>query len=206
MTKEKTPSETLSKVIELEGQKRRSAKSGSTSSQSSRTDLFAITPEVPGYKLVQLLFETAAERAKTMSEMAEEIGVGQSTLSHLRTGRRFANQFDMDIIKRIAHWLEVPPLAAMMLAEQVTLSDFYGQVDKLDEDINRAIKFIRSDGDWGNLAPSGLDSWSNEAKLYVIWCYEQATGTLLLGGAVNYADLLEQMRDFREEFPKKPEP
>ena len=201
MTKETTSRETLEKVIEVGSTERRGAKPGTSPTRGPRTELVLITPETPGYKLVQMLFERGAERSKSMAEMADEIDVGLSTLSHLRTGRRLASQLDKDILKRMAEWLGIPPLAAMMLAEQVTLKDFYGPVGKLEEDIKRAIKYIRSDGDWGNLAPRGLDSWDDESKLYVIWCYEQATGTKLLGGGVNYADLLEQLRAFREDYP-----
>lgn len=200
MTKHK-PDDRLQKVIDAGITAKRGRKPGSASPKGPRTELIQIPPSTPGYKLVQMLFEEAAARSKTLKEVSEESGVGLSTLSHLRTGRRLASQLERDIVKRIADWLGLPPLAAMMLAEQVTLQDFYSAQSDLQDNIKRALKYIASDPDWGVMMPRDVETWADDAKLFVIWCYEQATQTKLLGGGVNYQDLLEQLERFREEHP-----
>lgn len=174
---------------------------GQAGPKGPRTKLLYITPETPGYKLAQVLFEQVAARALSLAEASEEIGVSAGTLSHIRTGRRTADQLERDIIKRISDWLELPALAGLILAEQVTLKDFYSTTSELQAGIERALRFILSDGDWGVMVPRGVESWDDDAKLFVIWCYEQATKTKLLSGGVNYQDLLKQLERFREEHP-----
>lgn len=191
------------KVLELETVRRSGNRGGSEGGQKSQSGLVAASPEVPGYKLLQKIFEVGASRGKQMREMADEMGISLSTLSHLRTGRRLATQLEREIIMRMAEWLELPPLAVMMLAEQVTLKHFYSQTDELTEDIERALSFIRKDSEWGGLMPRQVDAWDAEAKLWVIWCYERATQTKLIGGGVDYIDLLEQLEEFRSEHPMR---
>ncbi|WP_440995640.1 helix-turn-helix domain-containing protein [Arhodomonas sp. SL1] len=154
---------------------------------------------------MQILFTKAVERGVTITELAEEIDVGTSTLSHLRTGRRQANHLDSSIIERIATWLELPKLAVMILADQVTMADFYvpgrTRLDQIDENITQAIQYIRGDEEWRGFIPRDVDEWRREDQVFVIWCYEQATGTKLIRGDVSYPDLLETMRQYREEHP-----
>lgn len=197
----RTVEERAARVLELSKKKTTRERSGAGNMYGPRTELVGAPPSTPGYQLLMKLFETGVARGKQMQEIADELEISRSTLSHLRTGRRLATQLDSEIISRMAKWLDMPPLAVMMLAEQVTLEDFYSQTDDLSENIERAVNFIKQDSEWGSLMPRQIDTWDAEAKLWMIWCYERATQTKLIGGGVDYIDLLEQLKEFRSEHP-----
>jgi len=198
--------EIVEKVIAA-GEKKRTGGPGTSqrgTTKGARTELVRIGPETPGYKLL-LIFQTAAEHSMTLNEVAEATGVAPSTLSHLRTGRRLATHLDREIMVRIAEWLEVPVLSALILAEQVTLKDFYVGQSRVDRDIRRALRYIRDDPKWCGLMPRELEHASDDMKLWTIWCYEHATGARLLNGGVNYQALLDEMEQYREECPAQSE-
>lgn len=172
-----------------------------------RTQLVAIDPDTPGYMLVYQLYQKAKDRSISISELAEQTGVSQSTLSHLRAGRRHATELSRENIEAIAEWMGQPVMAVLLMAEQVKHDDFFvpnGRDEEAWEDeINRALRFIRDDPEWACWLPRDIESGSNDLKRWVIWCYDQAAGTKLLRGGVDYYDLLQQMVEFREEEPRR---
>lgn len=185
--------------------KARPYKSQGVHRKGPRTQLVSIDPDTPGYKLVLMLYERAKDRSISISELAEQTGISQSTLSHLRTGRRHATELERESIEALASWMELPVLAILILAEQVSITDFYvhgTEGEAMEKNIRRALRFIRDDPEWGGLMPREAETGSTELKMWVIWCYESATGTKLLSGGVDYFDLLKQMEAFREETPQ----
>ena len=193
--------EKAQKVIAAGDRKKGSVKRGQNVNKSNRTGTLQVGPEVPGYRLLQVIFDRASSAGVSLGELADEIGVSVSTLSHLRTGRRDASKLERESIKGMAEWLEMPVLAVMILAEQVRVEDFYGPDSSLQLNISMGLRYIQGDPDWGGVVPKDVDEWSTDAKLYVIWCYEQATNRRLLPGGVDYDDLLKQMQEFREGYP-----
>jgi len=157
-----------------------------------------------GYKLVKLIQEQAVEQNMTMDQVADETGISSSTLSHLRRGRRLASALDRDIVDRLAKWMGLPVIAVMILGEQITMNDFYSPKEDMEESIERAMRFILSDPEWGAMIPRAAVEGDREIKLYTIWCYEQATQTRLLTGGVDIDALLAEMGAFREKNPLAP--
>lgn len=160
-----------------------------------------IDKTTPGYKLVKLIVEQAVEQNLTMTEVANLTGISSSTLSHLRRGRRFTTALERDIIDRLADWMELPVVAVMILGEQIRMEDFYSPKEDMEEAIERAMRFIISDPDWGAMIPKAAIEGDREMKIYTIWCYEQATQARLLSGGVDIDALLKEMKAFRADSP-----
>lgn len=160
-----------------------------------------VTTDVPGYKFVWLLKQTMTERDVTIGEVVENTGVSQSTISHLMTGRRSAVRLEKESIAALSKWMGLPVLSGLILAEHVSPEDFYTDTSLLDANIDRAVRYILSDGDWGAYAPRSILTAENDTKLYLIWCYEQATKVKLLSGSVDFISLIEMMKKFRAEHP-----
>lgn len=193
----------LRKVIEAGKRKPGSGPKGGQKGKPKgpRSDYLQIEPETPGYKLVQIIFERAVNEGISTSELAEQLGLAASTLSHLKNGRRLANSLGRDVIGRFAEWLNYPVLAVMILAEQVRLEDFYSPQNDLDRAIDRALHFMADDPEWGGMMPKDLDGASTHMKLWSVWMYERATKTRLITGGIDYLDLLNAMEDFRTDTP-----
>lgn len=166
-----------------------------------RTDYLQITPDTPGYKLVQVVFEHAVSKGVSLSELADHLGIAASTLSHLKTGRRLASSLGREVVEKLAEWLNYPVLAVLILAEQVQLEDFYSPRNDLDRAIERALTFMADDPEWGGMMPKDLVGASTHMKLWAVWMYERATKTRLIPGGIDYLDLLKAMENFREEYP-----
>lgn len=167
---------------------------------------FTVLPSTPGYKLVSLIMHTMMERRTTMQELADAVGMSQSSLSFLKTGRRLASGLEKSSIEGLARWLGLPVLSVMMLAEQVSPSDFYTEKSILSGEIARAVKYILDDPEWGSFAPREIiDSSNIDLQLYIIWCYEQATKKTLVSRAEssNFLGLARDMGEFRARHEVK---
>lgn len=159
-----------------------------------------VGPDVPGYKLIWMINQAATAQQLTQQELSEIFGMAASTVSYLLTARKDIRKLDKSVFIKIAKWLELPVLSVLMLAEQITPEDFYSDKTSMDEAINRATKLILSDPDWGAYAPRELlTSDSKDLKIFLIWCYEKATSTKLLPGAIDYLDLIKELESFRKE-------
>lgn len=166
-----------------------------------RTEFYrtaAIDLSLPGANLVRAIEQAVATRGIYNRDAAEEIGITPTELSRLKHGRLEAVNLSRERINAIAKFLDIPVLAAMLLAEQIKPADFYTN-SKSDEfihgQVERAIQFIMNDPDWGALAPKTLydENTGLDVKLYLIWAYEQATGLVLIKGAADYLQMLEDL-------------
>lgn len=184
--KTKQPPAPLSKVV----RKKRMSDDGS------------LPPETPGYKLLWLVNQQVSSQSISLAQLADLTGISVSTISQLQRGMRTTTSLGSKSIRGLSTWLELPVLAVMMLAEQITPEDFYTEKQINQISIERAIAFILGDPDWGTYAPKSLlDSDNRETQLFVIWCYEEATGTKLLSSNIDYHSLIGSMTQFREEVP-----
>lgn len=165
---------------------------------SQTKDELSVSPSTVGYKLIWLIRQKCKRESITQYDLAEIIGVSASHISNIFTARKDMRTFDRDTFKKIAAWLELPVLSVMMLAELVTPEDFYLE-DAKSASIQRAINLILNDPEWGAFAPKEILTADLSIQLYIIWCYEQATKTKLISGAVDYLDLMENLSEFREE-------
>lgn len=173
--------------------------------QARTGGIVPIDPETPGYQFVHQLIQAIQQRNLNLGDAAEEMGVSASTLSQLRSGRRLASALDEEILERMATWMNIPMLAAMILADRLELKHFYvSRENSLQHDIDRALRYISEDPSWGGLMPRGIDKMAMDYQLFVIWSYEQATGLRLLSGGVNYTQLLSDMDEFRNVYPMDP--
>lgn len=159
-----------------------------------------VGPDIPGYKLIWMINQAAAAEGLNQQDLSKILGMATSSVSYILTARKDIRKLDKSVFNKIAKWLDLPVLSVLMLAEQITPEDFYSDKTSMDEAINRATKLILSDPDWGAYAPRELlNSDSKDLKIFLIWCYEKATNTKLLPGAVDYLDLIKQLEDFRKE-------
>lgn len=67
-----------------------------------------------------------------------------------------------------------------MLAGRVKPQDFFSDADVFRQDVERAVKFIETDGRWNAVLTEELRASSLETLYGVIRLYEAATGTLLM--------------------------
>lgn len=170
-------------------------------STSKRNFNLSIDATHPGYKLIWKIHEKCINENIPSKELAEIIGVSQTTISYIFTGRKDVRELDKQIYTKLAFWLEMPVLSVMMLAELIVPEDFYtSEKQNLTRAIDRAITLILADPEWGAFAPKEILGSNNEIKMYIIWCYEQATNTRLISGAVDYLDLIKNLAEFRENF------
>lgn len=164
-----------------------------------QTENSSIGPNTAGYKLLWMIRQKLAENEMTLVNLSDETGISRTTLSHIMTGRRHATGLERESIIAIAKWLKIPTLAAMLLAEQITPTDFYDE-SLTKAAIARSVRYILSDPDWGSYAPPEiLDNTNPQLQMYLIWCYEQATKTKLLSGSVDFLSLIQSMDKFRNE-------
>lgn len=144
-----------------------------------------------GWRLLRVIEEKSTEEGLNVSETAQAIGINPTYLSQLRSATRCPSRIDKELIIQIANWLNLPSLAVMILADQVKMEDFYSNQDDFELSINRAVKFILADPSWGSMMPKTFVDGTKEEKIYMIWCYEQATKSKLLTGGIDYLKLLQ---------------
>lgn len=174
-------------------------KGNSEQTKLSRQD--PLDESMPGLKLMAALDRAALERGIHSNELSEMLGMRSADLSRLRHGRIDVVKLPRERLQAIADWLGIPMLAAMLLAEQVKPEDFYptkfGEKDSLDLKIARARNYILADPEWSGMIPRGMleSETPLDWQLYTIWCYEQATGLVLIKGTADYMKLLDDLEN-----------
>lgn len=165
-----------------------------------RTSIVEVEPDVPGYRLLVLLFRTAADRNMLSREVAEAIRVTPGYLTHLRNGTQPMTNVSRDVIERISNFVGVPVVMAMMLADQLSAKDYYlTDIQRLEEEVSNAIELIKRDSEWGGLMPVEVSEGGSLAlRQFIVLCYERATGRRLVQGKINLPALVEEMRRLEE--------
>lgn len=174
--------------------------STNTNQSRRRPSIVEIEPDVPGYRLLVLLFRTAAERNMLAKDVAESLGVTPGYLTHLRNGTQPMRNVSRDVLERICSFVGVPVVAGMMLADQLAAKDYYlSDAQQLEEEANNAIAYIQRDVDWGGFLPVEVaEGGSLALRLFVILAYERATGRRLVNGKLNLPKLVEELKRLEE--------
>lgn len=158
-----------------------------------------------GALLLKAIEQAKTDRGMYWKDVAEELDMHKGELSRLRVGHIDISRLSRERIEKIANFLGVPPLAAMILAETVSPTDFYMQEGKeigsVQSRIERAVRFIMSDPEWSAMIPKdALDSETGDDwRLFLVWCYEKATGLVLIDGSVDYIELLKQVEEHQQK-------
>lgn len=155
--------------------------------------------QMPGKNLIRAIEQAIVDREIFAGEAAELMGFYPTELSRLRNGKADVTKLPREKLKAIAKFIGAPLLATMLLADQIKPKDFYQSEGDDDSDIqnkiDRAVRYILSDPDWGSVAPKELfdQDTSAEVKLFLVWAYERATGLVLIKGAADYLKMLEEL-------------
>lgn len=150
--------------------------------------------EVPGARLLELLFDEANRKSMGMQQLAEQIGFSRPNLYALRQKRRSVPGMARHYKEACAEFLGLPYIAVLMAAEVIRPSDFYVPIDDPEREVNTALEFIKRDPLHGKRVPADIQDADFELKLYVVECFEQATGKRLLTNRVSLSREMEQQR------------
>ncbi|MFP4147259.1 MAG: helix-turn-helix domain-containing protein [Halorhodospira sp.] len=172
-----------------------------TSKNGKRGVSLSIGTSEPGYALVRMLFDEASLRGDEHTVLSEKLGVSPGYFTHLRGGRITADKMSKDLIRRIAKYLGISPIGAMILADQIP-PDFFTPADRSPEqDLDRALRFIAQDEEFAPLFPEEFyDEGHTKAKYAFVRLYESARGTSLIPQE-DVGELLAGHEEFRKDHP-----
>ncbi len=165
-----------------------------------RNTIVEIPSDSPGYRLLVLLFQRASERNMLIKDVAAQLNVTPGYLTHLRNGTHAATNLSREVLERIAAFLSIPYVVALLLSDQLSAKDYYlSESERLEEEVSNALDFIRRDADWGGFLPPAVEEADLPTKQFIVLCYEKATGKRLVSGKLNLPALLEELRQAEEE-------
>lgn len=153
-----------------------------------------VTGDDPGYLLVRKLFQKAGQLGMSQEDLGAELGLSAGYISHIRMGRAEPTGFNRHTLERIASFLEIPVIAAMMLAEQVRPEDFAPPDKAIEQEIIRCLEFMEKDASWMGFLPKSVFHQPLDMQLFAIWSYEQATGTTILSNMVDLDRLINEIQ------------
>lgn len=155
--------------------------------------------KLPGATLVNLILEVRVARGLTYEQLAEEhLGISRSHLMMLRTGKRTIVNISSRTMKRIAAFLGIPPVVAMLAGGQLGLEDFYQTPEMLQQGLAQAMKFIQRDPDIGPYMPATVFLADEAVQRFIMLLYEKATGRTLIPSRVSLADIVESYKTLEE--------
>lgn len=155
--------------------------------------------ETPPAVLVSWLIREAENRGMQMRELASALGVTYGYIAQLRNGTRLASRAGMEFISKAAEFLGTPKVTVMVAAEMLTPADFYTGTDYKQE-IQRAVRFISTDPEWGALVPKDLEDQGIDVQQFVVLAYEKATGRVLLRKKKPPEHILEEVQELRKQL------
>lgn len=162
---------------------------------------FSLPVTSPGYTLLKMLFDKQKKDNLTVDSLAKnKLGVTGGYLTHLRNGSQSPESLSREVLEKVAAYLEIPYVAAMLYAGKLLPKDYYVEVlEGLEEQIEHAMEFIRHDPDWGPFMPSEIFTASMQMRQFAVLCYEKATDRRLIPGKLDLPGLLAEMRAAEEE-------
>jgi len=151
---------------------------------------------IVGGALIRALLQRAEELNLDKYGLAEAIEITYPYLNALSNGGRPVTGISHDKLRRIADFLNMTFVQVLMLAEIVKPEDFArDQEVDLERTLDRAIENMRSDAEWGRVAPSP-DEWeglSLNTRIGIAMMWEQ----------VSQQDLIAKAEMVIVEPPKK---
>ncbi len=104
----------------------------------------------PGAPLLALLLEAGHTRGLSIRELAEKhLGITHSHFLLLRKGKRSIPKLGDDTMDKIAEFLGLPRVMVMLAAGQLKPEHFYQQPQMMNQYVERALKFIQTDPEFG---------------------------------------------------------
>lgn len=132
------------------------------------------------HPLIKALKAKALEVGHSETEMAVEVGVTFGYIRQLESGLRQVQTISDEFAAACAKYLSLTRLQVFMLAGRIKPQDFFSDADVFRRDVERAVKFIESDGRWNAVLTEELRASSLETLYGVVRLYEAATGTILM--------------------------
>ncbi|MEW6772348.1 MAG: helix-turn-helix transcriptional regulator [Bacillota bacterium] len=139
-----------------------------------------------GSALIRAMFERAAVLGLNKYDLSREAGITYQYLAALSNGSRPVTGISHDKLRRIAGFLNMTFVQVLMLAEIVIPGDFArDQGIDLERTLDRAIENMRSDADWGRVAPTP-EEWeglSLNSRIGIAMMWEQVSQQDLIAKA-----------------------
>jgi transcriptional regulator with XRE-family HTH domain len=174
---------------------RTASRSKSTEAPAGVAGLPAAASNAPGATLVALILEARSARGLTYPELAEKhLGISRSHLLMLRSGQRAISNVSDEVMGRIAKFLGLPKVVAMLAGGQLRLEDFYQKPEMVREGLEPALKFIQRDPDVGPYMPPGVFVADEALQRFILLLYEKATGKTLIPSRVSLTDVVESYK------------
>lgn len=129
----------------------------------------------PGALLIAALLRRANERGQQLNELASALGVTYGYIAQLRNGLRDVVHISSRFAQACARYLGVPAIAVKILAGQVSVTDFIFPVRPLGETLDAGLRRIETDELLGAMMPASVYMLDEQAKAFIVACYEQAT-------------------------------
>lgn len=128
-------------------------------------------------RVIDWLYRTAAARGQTKTEMAQHVGVTFGYVRQLATGVRLVEQMSGDFCRACANYLDIPPVAVMLAAGRITLSDFLmPEVERAPGwQLTAGLERIAADPMLGCLMPKEVWDAPDTVKQLLVALYEDAT-------------------------------
>jgi len=134
---------------------------------------------LPGGALVLRLLEEGAARGLDKAGIADEIGITYPYFCALTNGSRPISGISHDKLRSIGHFLGIPFVQVLMLAEIVTPSDFaMDQKTELQRTLELAWTNMRAHPEWGRAAPTPSE-WAElgtNTKIGIALMWEKISG------------------------------
>jgi len=144
--------------------------------------------------------EARAARGLTYEQVANEhLGMSRSHLLMLRSGARTISNVSYDTMTRIAKFLGIPPVLAMLAGGQLRLADFYQTPEMLHQGLGQALAYIQRDPELGPHMPATVFSADQDLQGFILLLYERATGKTLIPGRVGLSDIVESYKPLDSE-------
>ena len=111
-----------------------------------------------GHRLRVELKHKIFENGDNISNIAIRFGISQSYLSQLINGDKLLAGVDDDLLRKFAAYLDIPCIAAFLMAERLYAADFISSKKTHDDKLKDAMAYIYQ-------SPSGIESGVSESEL-----------------------------------------
>lgn len=159
-----------------------------------------ITPQDPGYKLIYAILAEINRRGITSAAEACEkhLRITPGYFSLLKGGKASPSGITRANQEAFAEFLNITPMAVMMLADAVPASHFYpvkgGSREALEKQFDAALNFIlNSDEAWAAMMPAELFDAKLDMKIFAVRAYEQANNKTLVNSGLDHGKLIEDL-------------
>jgi len=134
-----------------------------------------------GEKLVSSLEQKRVAQQMNLDEMAAEIGLSVSVLHQILKKRRDLNTLPMDLVKKLAVWLDMPTVQVAMMAGVVTPEDMF-VTRTLDQKLMGIYETIIRDPKWAGYMPdaAAFAKSDREMRIALALMYQEIKGKQLV--------------------------